>query len=395
MKASEKYPDESSVFADEGTAAHFISELSLLKKRMSSHYAGCVVAVPPHDVQQNADGSWPDCYLVHERKPAPPNWRTFEVNDEMVHETQRYIDWCVELPGEHHIELRVDVSDVCPVEDQKGTSDHIACEPGILTVTDLKYGKGEQVFALGNKQALGYAWGAFKEFDWLYDFQTIRIRICQPRLNHFDVWEITREELFQYIEEIRQALAKCELPNPEFHPDPHACRFCKHAAYCVALKEETFNTRAMVFDDLTEEFTHPLPSLTLEELNEAWHLIPLIHVRTAAIENEVSRLLGKGETLEGIKLVESITHRIWTKPSEAEKFLIEQGVDRNKIRPPSKFALSPSQAEKLLPSKVREKLAPFWTRPPGQPVVVKASDKRADYANRHTSAFDDEDDWLT
>lgn len=396
VKASLKYPDESSVFADEGTAAHFVSELCLSKKRMASAYAGCVVAVPPHDVVPNQDGSWPDCFFVHEKRPAPENWRTFEVGDEMVHETQRYIDWCAEAPGEHFVEVRVDVSDVTPIEDQKGTSDHIACAPGLLIVTDLKYGKGEQVFALNNKQALGYAWGAFKEFDWLYDFQKIIIRICQPRLNHFDVWEIDREELFKHIEQIRRDLAKCEEPNPAFTPEPHACRFCKHAPYCEALKEHTFNTRAMAFDDLTEEFVYNVPSLTEEDLNEAWHQIPLIQVRINAIENEVARLLAKGRQLEGIRMVESITHRVWTKPQEAEKFLIAKGVDRSKIRPPSKFALSPSQAEKLLPSKVRKELAPFWVRPPGQPVVVKADDKRPDYADRHSHAFVDEDeDWLT
>lgn len=394
--ASLGYPDESSVFADEGTAAHFVSELCLTNKRMSEAYAGCVVAVPPHDVEQNPDGSWPDCFFVHEKRPAPQNWRTFEVGDEMVHETQRYIDWCVELPGEHHVEIRVDVSDVCPIEDQKGTSDHIACEPGILTVTDLKYGKGEQVFAEDNEQALGYAWGAFKEFDWLYDFQTIRIRICQPRLNHFDVWEITREELFAKIDIIREKLARCEDPNAEFSPDKKACRFCKHAPYCVALKEATFEANVMLLDDLTDEPVVELESLTVDDLYDAYHLIPLVSVRINAIEREVHRLLMAHKEVGDLKLVESITHRQWEKPSAAEKYLVKHGVPPEKIRPPSTFALSPSQAEKLLPAKMREGLKEFWRKPPGQPVVVHADDGRPSYFDRNLDAIADldDDDWL-
>ncbi len=109
-----------------------------------------------------------------------------EIDASMLEYVGQYVDWCIYLPGTHFVETRVDFSDLTPLKKQSGTADHAACEFGTLTVTDLKMGQGVQVYAKDNTQAILYAYGFFRKYDELFDFQRIVIRIAQPRLTHFD-----------------------------------------------------------------------------------------------------------------------------------------------------------------------------------------------------------------
>src|SRR5690606_31016918 len=163
---------------------------------------------------------------------------------------QEYVDWCRALPGEHYVEVRVEHTAWCPDEDefgmpldpQFGTSDHVACIPGgalgypeaTIVVTDLKYGKGVKVFAVENKQAIKYALGAWKEYDWLYNFKHVVIRIAQPRRNHFDVWDLTVEELLEWGDKIKERLTLVFAPDPPFQASEKGCKFCKAAYKCAA-----------------------------------------------------------------------------------------------------------------------------------------------------------------
>jgi Protein of unknown function (DUF2800) len=195
LKLNETEPDRAGIDAAHGTSAHFIGELCLTNKVKVEHYAGCRVGVM-------LDG---ETYFVHGRKPAPAEgegW-AFEVDDEMVANVQEYVDWCNDVPGDKYVECRVNISHWCPEDGQFGTSDHISIAGRVMYVTDLKYGKGVKVYAENNPQAILYALGALFAYDPFEEVEEIHIRICQPRLDHKDVWIVSREELLRWGDYIR------------------------------------------------------------------------------------------------------------------------------------------------------------------------------------------------
>lgn len=173
-----------------------------------------------------------------------------EIDEDMLDHVRRYIVWCMDLPGQHYVEQRVDISPVTPIPDQSGTADHAACRPGLLIVTDLKMGKGVMVYAHWNYQGLLYALGFFFKWDHLYDFQRIRIRIAQPRKDHWDEFEISREELLEFAEWIKGRAALAWQPNAPRTPGAKQCQWCKVAGSCAANAAWLASETDDAFDDL-------------------------------------------------------------------------------------------------------------------------------------------------
>lgn len=398
-------PDTQTKDAAHGTAAHWIADLALRNKKHVDHYAGCVVAVHRDGRTQFVhDGNRDELTTAK----VLGDVLTFEVDDEMVVAVQEYVDWCNAAPGEKYPECRVDISRWTPkpkddlsnlftppeaFEPQFGTSDHAACSPGRLIITDLKYGKGVMVFAERNEQAVAYALGFIDEWDWLYDFQEIEIRICQPRLDHKDVWVCTRaelEEIGRYILERTTLSLRDDAP---FNPGEKQCKFCKANGLCRAQAEHLSSMRALAFDDLTETFEEPDPRLlTQEELVEAWRMHKWYKARFEAIAREILQGEERGEEFPGVKVVESHTKRRWRNEAAViEEFCLDVPEDvlvKRKL-------LSPNQLSKKLPKAQRAKIDDLTIRPVGKPCIVDVKDKRPRYkdavAGRHADAFDNLD----
>ena len=398
---NEAEPDQPSCDAAHGTAAHHLGELCLQKKARASKYEGCtlgVIAKTGHT------------YFVHEKRPAPAEgegW-AFEVDDEMVVAVQEYVDWCNDLPGDHFVEVRVDISHLCPEDDedgfplepQGGTSDHIAVHKNEMWVTDLKYGKGVKVYAENNLQGVNYASGSLKHVDPFEEVDTIHIRICQPRLNHKDTWTVTRAELLEIEARIKRQNERALQPNPPFGPTEKACRFCKVAGRCRALAEKLSEGRAMGFEVIETGFDGETETryvdtvlLTDDELVEAWRMIPMVNNRATAIAKEMLRMMAHGHELPGVKLVEIDKRRRFADKRQAELFLrLDCDIEADKVY--TKKMVSPNQAMKLLTKDQRKELAGMVVKPPGGPCIADVSDKRPPYKVNpaNLEGFDDLED---
>ena len=77
------------------------------------------------------------------------------------------------------IEQRLDFSRF--VKDGFGTGDCVIIADGTLDIVDYKHGKGVEVSAVENPQMMLYALGALELFDGIYDIDTVRMTIFQPR----------------------------------------------------------------------------------------------------------------------------------------------------------------------------------------------------------------------
>lgn len=397
-------PDKSSSFAEEGTAAHALAE-KVLRNRQShpEHYAGCNVAM--------FLGSYP--LAEHPDDTTGP-----QVDEEMVEAVGRYVDtvWALSQGNELLVEQRVDFSHIVGVEESFGTADGVIIAGNELQIHDLKYGKGVRVDAEQNEQLQLYALGALEQFSMLYDFETVRLFIHQPRLNHVSEWALRVEELQAFGERAQEAaasvivmfnIADCEgvetLPLENFTPGEKQCRFCKaKGGLCSAEAQARLNAVADDFVDLTQQVGEQLadaaervPLLTNEQLADIYSQVGLIESFCKAVCDRVSAELNAGHPVPGFKLVTGKQgNRAWN-DEEAARALLK---DQFRYKTEEVFDLkliSPTKAEKLI-----KKASPRrWTkvealiaRADGKPTVAPESDPRPALNINPVNDFDDVSD---
>ena len=387
-------PDSCSYEAAEGTVAHGIAEEWLRTKQEQYHQVGNVIEVVEH------------------------NGERFEITVDrvMLDYIHDYVMWCEDQDGEHYIETRVDFSRYTPIPNQSGTADHAACSPGKLVITDLKYGKGIQVFAPGNTQALIYALGFFWKYDHLYDFQTIEVRICQPRLNHFDVWEVTREELLEFGELVRERAARCWQVDAPRSPSAKGCQWCRAKSTCVALakmQDDLLEGRLGVIGkeytaDELEDFyqsildgTYKVRPIEVRKLtNEQLAILrPMRQTMEGwwrSVEHTLEQRALAGDQIPGMKMVEGRTDRKFKDEKAAQEWLEIIGLEPEHIH--STKMVSPAQAEEALINELgytrkqaMELIASLVTKPQGRPTLVLNTDKRQTLDDREECFWDEED----
>ncbi|WP_116361550.1 DUF2800 domain-containing protein [Klebsiella aerogenes] len=369
-------PDESSAFAEEGTRAHALGE-ELLNGRLLGF-----------EPDQNAD-------------------------PEMLDYVLQYVDavWALAEGNELMVEQRVDFSHIVGVENSFGTADAVVIVGNELQIHDLKYGRGVRVDAEQNEQLQLYALGALEQFNLLYDFDSVRLFIHQPRLNHVSEWALSVEELEAFGQRAQEAaanvivmfnIAECEgvntLPLENFTPGEKQCRFCKASAICTAREQFHMQTVAGDFDDLTapvsELITNAIarvPMLTNEQLAEIYGQADFLESWLKAIRDRVNSELNAGHPVPGFKLVTGKQgNRVWRNEVEAEELLKSFRLKQDQRY--SQKVISPTQAEKLLKKDSPRrwtKAEALITRSDGKPTIAPESDPRPALNVNPVNDFDD------
>lgn len=322
------------------------------------------------------------------------------IDEDMFVYGQQCIDHYADIPGKRYVEVRVDISSLTPIAGQSGTADLIICQPHILTVIDWKYGTGVQVFAEHNTQGLCYAWGAFQRYDDEYDFKTIRIHIAQPRLNHWDVWEISRAQLYEFADWARNQWALGWSGNADRVPSPKACQWCRVKAPCPARQAQLQAIANDSFDILDEVSLsptqqqevvgadHPKISLTSPAELSTERLAWIYRYRKSmeqwfkAIGEELLERGLQGEDLGGLYKVGQGRqgNREWADEEKAAAALTRLGIDPEALW--SRTLVSPKTVEGLLRAvNVKGKLNKeyidvFTTRTPGKLTLMPVKDNR-------------------
>ncbi len=383
LLATKDLPDAPGFEAVEGTVAHYLHELAL---RDGTNPASFV-------------GMRPSAFMPADEL-TPAEWGLlgdFVVPPEMPVHVMESVDRCRQIEGVHFVEERVCIDQYTPIPDQFGTSDHFCVDPdNTLFVDDLKYGKGVKVFARRNPQLVLYALGVIERYDWLHGFSKVVLRILQPRLDHFDVWETTADELRAIGAWLRERFRLAMEPDAPFQPETHACQFCKLRPVCPALFEATRLLVAGHFDDLDNgiqpqpdadwPISTPNPAtLTHAQIATVIAHKSLIEGFLGAVETRAMHLLlHDGDAVPGLKLVEGRTNRSWRSREHAIAFLESVFLD-----PFEHDLLSPAKAEKALPKPLRAELAALIHKPPGAPTLAPADDPRPAFSPHADLAFPD------
>src|SRR5699024_4531192 len=214
VKLSEQFADKPSVYAEEGTFLHELSEMKLHR------YLGDMTLEAIE--AQYAEHLDNDFY-----------------SDEAENVTDEYVDFCIETIEAVRascpdpliwVEHRLDFSEYVP--EGFGTGDLVIVADGVLEIVDFKGGRGVRVEADHNSQLMLYGLGALLEFETLYDIRTVRMTIVQPRLNNISTYETSAEELVRWAKtEVRPKALLAARGEGEFCAGEW-CRFCKARYTC-------------------------------------------------------------------------------------------------------------------------------------------------------------------
>jgi len=335
----ESYDDKGSNYAAEGTDAHELCEFRLRQE------LGMEVTDPTENLKWfNEEMS--DCAIGY----------ASYVLEQVETAKQTCTDPIV------LIEQRVDFSRW--VESGFGTADCIIIADGTLQIIDYKHGLGVLVSAEENPQMQCYALGALELFDGIYDINSVRMTIYQPRRDNVSTYEISKDELYRWADEVLKPTADLAFAGDGNFLCGEWCDFCKAKHECRARADA--NMELARYD-----FKLP-PLLTDEEVEEilvrADDLVTwATDIKEYALQQAIS-----GKKWNGWKLVEGRSNRRYTNETTVAGVVTDAGFD-----PYEHKVLGVTAMQKLLgKSRFDELLAAYIEKPQGKPTLVPESDKR-------------------
>lgn len=375
-------PDDTSEYADEGTAAHELAKWCLTQDKDAHAFQGRRIEIV-NGVYYPGTGPLP-ANLFGQRLPIR---RMFECDDDMATHVQKYVHLVRDLAhhGELLVEQKLPIGHITDEADATGTSDAVvlAARDDELIVVDLKFGRGVRVSAQHNRQGMLYALGALEEYALLSEWKKVRIIICQPRLDHIDEFTCTVEELLAFAKEAAaaawDAVAMMDKRIPlQLVPSEKGCMFCKAKAECPGLADFVAKSVGADFEDITASGPEPLGvDYSPIDLATKMKAADLIEDWIKAVRARVESNLLAGVPVPGYKLVQGKRgNRAWTDAAEVERLLKSFRLKTEQMY--TYTLISPTAAEKVLKAKPKQwaKAVELIGQADGKASVAEESDKR-------------------
>ena len=364
-------PDEGSVYADEGTAAHTIMELAGKEYFKGFEFDSIKTTLALKLAEMMTRGPQGKFTITD-------TWADEVINCARVWLTE--LDKvCGGFPDYVAFETRVNSVEI-PNGSMSGTADCLMLVGDTLHVFDYKHGQGVPVSAENNPQLSLYGYMAYMSHIDL-PVKNIELHIVQPRADNTNAWKTTVEHLCTWFDEIVQPQAErvisiCETGKytlEDFTVTKSGCRFCKAKAACPAMTREVSTEL-----DLPRVLT--VPDST-EKLARLLDFKPVAEAYFDAVEKKVFDLLSNGQSVPGFKLVSGRPgNRKWTDSAQALDELKKAKLKMSEYYKTPEV-ISPSQAEKLFKQGVIgerkwQTLQGLITRPEGKPTLAAVTDKR-------------------
>ena len=336
--------EKTSEYAHEGTVAHALAELCLTGDTDPWDHVGDSIDVDGESIEVSPDF-------------APP--------------VRQYVQWIRKIGKDAdaiYIERKVAPKLAETSEMMFGTADAIVIEDfGILSVCDLKYGKGVRVEAEGNPQLAAYGLGAYQWLKKEFTIEKLRLSIMQPRINDRAThWIIDDPEAFEaeWSKRLGEGIEATKDPNAPLVTGDH-CKFCPGLLTCKA-----------VMDDLISQTIGDFSDDDKDDLDRLLHIYAnagVIRSYLKALDAYLFAEAERGREIPGHKLVRSFGNRSWVLDTdEMIKKLRNKGLKQAdfyemKLR-------SPTQLEKLIADDKFYKK--YVVRPEKGLVLVSEADKR-------------------
>ena len=364
-------PDEGSVYADEGTAAHTIMELAGKEYFKGFEFDSIKTTLALKLAEMMTRGP-------QGRFTITDTWADEVINCARVWLTE--LDKvCGGFPDYVAFETRVNSVEI-PNGSMGGTADCLMLVGGTLHVFDYKHGQGVPVSAENNPQLSLYGYMAYMSHLDL-PVKNVELHIVQPRADNTNAWKTSVEHLCTWFDEIVQPQAErvieiCETGKytlEDFTVTKSGCRFCKAKAACPAMTREVSTEL-----DLPRVLT--VPDST-EKLARLLDFKPVAEAYFDAVEKKVFDLLSNGQSVPGFKLVSGRPgNRKWTDSAQALDELKKAKLKMSEYYKTPEV-ISPSQAEKLFKQGVIgerkwQTLQGLITRSEGKPTLAAVTDKR-------------------
>lgn len=340
----EQIPQQESVYAAEGTLAHELAAILLMRE------AGIIVSEEVYETR---------LALVQASPLYTP---------EMLEHCRNYAHTVADLGGQIDVERGYDLSEYLPMS--YGTADAVSTRPPYVHVVDFKYGSGVRVSATANPQMMLYALGAAsKALAKGMKIETVRMTIYQPRAGGASTWEISFDELEHWaIHEAAPAARLAVAGLGDFQAGDH-CRFCRARTSCrayFARFAEVLKIRdSREMDDLERRVVLDLgPALT------KW---------IKAVQEDAVERLSSGRAVPGFKLVQGRGRRAFTDENLVATTLIGSGaIPAEEVYTYSLRSLT--DLERTLGRKrFTELLGDLVTMKEAGPVLAPADDPRPEY----------------
>lgn len=349
----EGYEDKGSEYAQEGTDAHSLCEHKLKQ----------ALGVESVDPTENLS------FYNEEMEQCACDYAGYVM--ELLTEAKKICKDPVVL-----IEQRLDFSRF--VSEGFGTGDCVIIADGTLYIVDYKHGKGVEVSAVENPQMMLYALGALELFDGIYDIDTVRMTIFQPRRENVSVCVMAKDDLLQWAYNDLMAKAKLAYEGGGDFACGDWCRFCKAKAACR--KRAEYNLELAKYDfAMPDTLEDAEIAAILEKADElaAW----AADVKEFALQQALN-----GVRYAGFKVVEGRSNRKYTDEDAVADTVKKAGYD-----PYEPKLLGITAMEKLLGKKQFAKLlSGLVEKPQGKPALVPESDKRQEMnIDRAASAAED------
>ena len=331
--------DRASPYAKQGTDAHALCEHKVLS----------ALGRPTKDPTEDLD------YYDTEMENAAEEYCTYVM--EQLQEAKKY---CKD--PEVLVEQHLDFSKWVP--HGFGTGDCLIVADKVLHIIDFKYGLGILVDAHDNPQMMCYALGALEIYDGIYDIETIKMTIFQPRRENISTYTMDKLELLQWAEQYLKPTAELAYNGEGEYKAGDHCQFCRAKATCR--KRAEYNLELAQYDfEMPANLDETEVAAILPRIDDlvAW----ANDIKEYALQQALS-----GTEYPGFKVVEGKSNRKFTDENAVAAVVTDAGFD-----PYEKKLLGITAMTSLLgKKKFSELLGGYITKPQGKPTLVPESDKR-------------------